>query len=89
MQNIIHEHFNDKRSELGLHMGHNSVVSMHFHRCYELIYVIDGIIDCVVGKEDLHAGGRFYLYTKILLPLLRRNRKLPQIRLYDTAQHIQ
>ena len=64
MQNIIHEHFNDKRSELGLHMGHNSVVSMHFHRCYELIYVIDGIIDCVVGKEDLHAGGGDFIFIQ-------------------------
>ncbi len=64
MQNIIHEHFNDKRSDLGLHTAHNSVVSMHFHRCYELIYVIDGIIDCVVGKEDLHAGGGDFIFIQ-------------------------
>lgn len=62
MQNIIHEYLNDKRSELGLHLAHNSIVQMHFHRCYELIYVIDGIIDCIVGKTDIHAGGGDFIF---------------------------
>ena len=52
MQNISYEGFNDRRTELYIqtqHMEKAHKVSLHFHRCYEMIYVIDGEMICTCG----------------------------------------
>lgn len=64
MQNIIYERLNDRKSDLGLGVSHNAIVSAHFHRCYELIYVVDGIIRCTVGKKEIHASMDDFIFVQ-------------------------
>ena len=58
MQNTYYEGHNDRRTDLYLapqHMEKSHEVSLHFHRCYEMIYLIRGEMECVCGKELLVA----------------------------------
>ena len=58
MQNSYYEGHNDRRTELYLaiqHMESLAKVSLHFHRCYEMIYVIDGEMACTCGKDSFIA----------------------------------
>ncbi len=68
MQNISYEGFNDRRTELYIqtqHMEKAHKVSLHFHRCYEMIYVIDGEMICTCGKESVTAReGNFVFVQK-------------------------
>lgn len=64
MQNIIYERHHDNKSDLNLFTAHNAVSSAHFHRCYELIYVIDGIVRCTAGKEDIQASEGDFIFIQ-------------------------
>ena len=58
MQNIVYQGFNDRRTDLYLEMQHfnkSDSVSPHFHRCYELIYLLDGEMRYTCGKDTLLA----------------------------------
>lgn len=58
MQNIVYQGFHDRRTDLYLEIQHfnkSESVSPHFHRSYELIYLLDGEMRYTCGKDTLLA----------------------------------
>lgn len=56
LENLRYESYNDRLVDLKLFIGSNSVVSPHFHRSFEMIYVISGSLKAVVNGEEIVAS---------------------------------
>lgn len=55
MENIYYEYFHDKDTKLTILKNAATYVPTHFHKSIELVYVLDGEMDCVVGNERFTA----------------------------------
>ena len=55
MKNIIYESHHDKNPDLKLFKANNTVVSPHFHRSFEMLYIIEGEIKAIVGDKSFVA----------------------------------
>ncbi len=56
LENLTYESYNDRLVDLKLFIGSNSVVNPHFHRSFEMIYVISGSVKAVVNGEEIEAS---------------------------------
>lgn len=55
MQNIVYESFTDKNTDLKVFKSHNASGTLHFHRSFEMIYVLTGTIRVTVGNTEFSA----------------------------------
>ena len=55
MENIIYEYKHDKRRDLYCFEGKSTNAPRHFHRTIEILYVLEGVIECTVGNEHFFA----------------------------------
>ena len=55
MENIIYEYKHDKRRDMYSFEGINTNAPRHFHRTIEILYVLEGAIECTVGNESFVA----------------------------------
>lgn len=55
MEQILYEGFNDKMTDLRLFRAKNVHAPRHFHRCFEMIYVIDGAMNSTVDDQKIRA----------------------------------
>lgn len=53
---IIYEYFHDRDTGLTASLATNNNVLQHFHRCLEILYVLDGEMFCEVEDESFVAG---------------------------------
>lgn len=54
-KNICYESFHDKNDQItSFRCAHNDT-GAHFHRCIEILYLIDGAIDCEINDVQYHA----------------------------------
>ena len=53
--NIIYESFHDKTDKVVFFQRKHGPTSAHFHRCIEILYVIDGALDCNIDGENFCA----------------------------------
>ena len=56
MENIIYEYTHDKSTKMKIFLGVNSNSPRHFHRCIEILYVIEGEIETTIGNDSFVAG---------------------------------
>ena len=54
-QNIIYEAFHDKTDTIKFFKSEHYDTHAHFHRCIEMLYVIDGAIECTVNEQKFCA----------------------------------
>ncbi len=55
MKNITYESFTDKNIDLRIFKSHNTYSPLHFHRSFEMIYVLNGRIRTTVGNTEFDA----------------------------------
>ena len=56
MKSIIYESHHDKTKDLILSYSKNANISNHFHRSFEIIYMIKGKMETEVGNEKFIAS---------------------------------
>ena len=54
-QNIIYEAFHDKTDTIKFFKSEHYDTHAHFHHCIEMLYVIDGAIECTVNEQKFCA----------------------------------
>lgn len=55
MENIIYEYFHDVEREFTVRISVNSNIQRHFHRSIEMLYILDGEMETVVGEKSFVA----------------------------------
>ena len=70
MKNIIYESHHDKTKDLVLTFSKNANISNHFHRSFEIIYMLDGKMETTVGertfiaeKDDIIFVNKYYNHS--------------------------
>lgn len=70
MKNIIYESHHDKRSGLMVSYRESADVNEHFHRSYELLYIVDGKLEAnvmnkcfVASKDDIVFVNKYYSHS--------------------------
>lgn len=53
---IFYEYFHDRDTVLTASFGTNNRTSPHFHRCIEILYILDGKMQCKVEDEEFVAS---------------------------------
>lgn len=56
MDNIIYESHRDNIADIHMFEAHNSDIAAHFHRTFEIIYVIDGNMRSTIAGNDILAS---------------------------------
>ena len=56
MKTIIYESHHDKNPDLKLFCAENTIVSTHFHRSFEMLYIKEGELKAIVGDKTFVAG---------------------------------
>lgn len=54
-RDIIYEGFHDKTDAIKFFKSEHYDTLPHFHRCIEILYIIDGAIDCTVNEQKFRA----------------------------------
>lgn len=55
MDNIRYEYMHDKENFLTVSLGSSTNASLHFHRSVEILYLMSGEMDCIVGDSSFTA----------------------------------
>lgn len=70
MKNIVYESHHDKRSGLMVSYRESADVNEHFHRSYELLYIIEGKLEAnvmnkrfVASKDDIVFVNKYYSHS--------------------------
>ena len=70
MKNIIYESHHDKTKDLVLSYSKNANIAPHFHRSFEIIYMINGKMETVIGndkfiatKDDIVFVNKYYSHS--------------------------
>lgn len=70
MKDINYESHHDKTTDLVLLLSNSNNVKSHFHRSFEILYIIDGSLEATIGnktfianKDDIVFVNKYYIHS--------------------------